>query len=217
VKTANSSGPTLLEIESSPLGNGASISRQLTGAFVQQWRQAHPDGTVITRDLSTSRLPTVTAEWIIAMHTPSESRTEQQRDSLVLSDMLIGELKAADEYVFGVPMHNFGIPAVLKLWIDQVARAGETFAYADGAPKGLLTGKKAHFLIATGGVYAAGSPMGSYNFVEPYLRALFGFLGVTDTHFVTAGGTAAVRTGKIDRETLLAPRFAEITNIVRAA
>ncbi len=217
MKTAFSSKPTLLEIESSPLGDGASISRQLTGEFVQQWRQAHPGGTVITRDLSTSRVPSVTAEWIVAMSTPEESRTEEQRDALVLSDMLIGELKAADEYVFGVAMHNFSIPSVLKAWIDQVARAGETFAYVDGAPKGLLTGKKAQFLIATGGVYAAGSPMESYNFVEPYLRTIFGFLGVTDTHFVTAGGTAGLQSGKIDRETLLAPHLQKITELVRAA
>ena len=127
MKTPNPSVPTLLEIESSPLGNGASISRQLTGAYVQQWRQAHPGGTVITRDLSTSRLPTITTEWIVAMSTPEENRTDEQRDVLVLSDMLIGELKAADEYVFGVPMHNFGIPSVLKLWIDQITRAGQTF------------------------------------------------------------------------------------------
>ena len=217
MKTAIPSAPTLLEIESSPLGNGASISRQLTGEFVQQWRQAHPGGTVITRDLSTSRLPAVTAEWIVAMSTPEENRTEEQRDVLVLSDMLIGELKAADEYVFGVPMHNFGIPSVLKLWIDQVVRAGQTFAYVDGAPKGMLAGKKAQFLVATGGVYAAGSPMASYNFVEPYLRTLFGFLGVTETNFVTAGGTTGLRSGKIDRETLLAPHLREITELVRAA
>ena len=78
-------------------------------------------------------------------------------------------------------------------------------------------GKKAQFLIATGAVYAPGSPMASYNFVEPYLRALFGFLGVTDTKFVTAGGTAGLRSGKIDRETLLAPSLREITELVRAA
>lgn len=217
MKTASSSVPTLLEIESSPLGNGASVSRQLTSEFVQQWRQAHPKGTVITRDLSTSRLPSITAEWIAAMSTPEASRTEEQRDVLVVSDMLLGELKAADEYVFGVPMHNFGIPSVLKLWIDQIVRLEETFTHIGGAAKGLLTGKKAHFLIATGGFYAAGSPMGSYNFVEPYLRTIFGFLGVTDTHFVTAAGTAALRSGKVDRETLLAPPLREVAELVRAA
>lgn len=172
---------------------------------------------MITRDLSNSRLPTITAEWIGAMSTSEENRTTGQRDALVLSDMLIGELKAADEYLFGVPMHNFGIPAALKLWIDQVVRVGQTFAYVDGMPKGLLAGKKAKFLIATGGFYAAGSPMGSYNFVEPYLRTLFGFLGVTDTHFVTAGGMKALRTGNVDRETLLAPFLREVTDLVRAA
>jgi hypothetical protein len=79
--------------------------------------------------------------------------------------------------------------------IDQIARAGKTFSYADGTPKGLLIGKKATFLIATGGVYDAQTQMASFNFVEPYLRSIFGFLGVTDATFLTAGGT----TGKTAR------------------
>jgi FMN-dependent NADH-azoreductase len=81
-------------------------------------------------------LPTIDAEWITAMQTPEEKRTPAQREALLLSDTLIAELKAADEYIFGVPMHNFTVPSVLRLWIDQVARAGKTFAYVNGAPQG---------------------------------------------------------------------------------
>lgn len=108
--------------------------------------------------------------------------------------------------MIGVPMHNFGVPSVLKLWIDQIARAGRSFAYVDGAPKGLLTGKKATLIIATGGVYDAQTQMASLNFVEPYLRSVFGFLGVTDATFLTAGGTAALNRG-LDREAFLAPHL----------
>lgn len=197
--------------------NAASVSRTLTAAYVQQWEQAHPNGTVITRDLNNSRLPTVTADWIVAMSTPEGQRTEAQREILVLSDMLIGELEAADEYVFGVPMHNFTVPAVLKIWIDQVARAGKTFAYVDGKPQGRLQGKKATFIVASGGVYAAETPIASYNFVEPYLRTIFGFIGVTDTHFVSAGGAAGLASGKVDRESFLGPHLQAITALVRAA
>jgi len=97
------------------------------------------------------------------------------------------------------------VPSVLKLWIDQIARVGETFSYDGGTPKGLLTGKKATFLIASGGAYDAGTVMASYNHVEPYLRSVFGFLGVTDTKFLTAGGVSAVNHGKVDRATFLQP------------
>ena len=209
--------PTLLEIESSPMKRDASVSRDLTLRFVQQWKQAHPDGTVITRDLNASRLPTIDAEWISAMQTPEDQRTPAQREALRLSDTLIAELQAADEYVFGVPMHNFTVPSVLRLWIDQVARAGKTFAYVNGAPQGLLKSKKAHFVIASGGKYEAGTPMASYDFVEPYLRTIFGFMGVTDTTFVAAGGTAAVSSGKVDRPSFLAPHVHAIETLVQAA
>ena len=200
--------PTLLHLDSSPLGE-ASISRHLTSEFVDSWKLANPDGKVITRDLTKSGLVTIDAAWIGAAYTPEASRTAEQRQALALSDELLEELFAADEYVFGVPMHNFSIPGTFKLWIDQIARAGKTFAYVDGAPKGLLTGKKATFLIASGGVYGAGSAMASFNFVEPYLRTVFAFLGVAETTFQTAGGTASLNYGG-NREEFLTPQVEAI-------
>jgi len=200
--------PTLLHIDSSPLGE-ASISRHLTAEFVEQWQLAHPDGKVITRDLTSSGLTALDGQWIGAAYTPEASRTPEQKQTLALSDTLVGELLTADEYVFGVPMHNFSVPGTFKLWIDQIARAGKTFTYVDGAPKGLLTGKKATFLIASGGVYGAGSAMASFNFVEPYLRTVFAFLGVADTTFQTAGGTASLMRGG-SREELLLPQVEAI-------
>jgi len=197
--------PTILHIDSSPL-YGRSVSRQLTDAFVTQWKSSHPDGTVVDRDLNATPIPPVTAEWVGAAYTPEEARTPQQKKLLTLSDALLAELEQADEYVFGVPMHNFGVPSVLKLWIDQIARVGRTFSYADGTPKGLLTGKKATFIIATGGIYDTQTQMASFNFVEPYLRSVFGFLGVTDATFLTTGGTAALNYGQ-DRDAFLAPHL----------
>src|SRR5580698_1404113 len=197
--------PKLLHIDSSPL-YGRSVSRQLTDAFVTQWKSSHPNGTVVDRDLNATPIPPVSGEWVGAAYTPEEARTSQQKELLTLSDTLIAELEQADEYVFGVPMHNFGVPSVLKLWIDQIARVGKTFSFADGRPKGLLTGKKATLIIATGGIYDPQTQMASFNFVEPYLRSVFGFLGVTDAKFLTAGGTAALNQGQ-NRETFLAPHL----------
>src|ERR1700683_4533614 len=197
--------PMLLHIDSSPL-YGPSVSRQLTGAFVAQWRPSHLDGTVVYRDLNATPIPPINAEWVRAVYTPEAARTPQQKESLSLSDSLIAELEQADEYVVGVPMHNFGVPSVLKLWIDQISRVGKTFSYADGIPKGLIIGKKATFIIATGGIYDAQTRMASFDFVEPYLRALFWFLGLTDVTFLTAGGTMALNHGQ-DRDAFLAPHL----------
>lgn len=196
---------TLLHIDSSPL-YGRSVSRQLTDAFVTKWKSSHPDGTIIYRDLNATQIPPISGDWVAAVYTPEAARTPQQRQLLTLSDSLLAELEQADEFVIGVPMHNFGIPSVLKLWIDQIARVGRTFSYANGAPKGLITGKKATFIIATGGFYDAQTKMASFNFVEPYLRSVFGFLGVTDATFLTAGGTSVLNQGH-DRDTFLAPHL----------
>jgi FMN-dependent NADH-azoreductase len=197
--------PTLLHIDSSPL-YGRSVSRELTGAFVNQWKASHPDGTIVDRDLNATTISPINAEWVGAVYTPEGARTPEQKKLLTLSDTLLAELDQANEYVIGVPMHNFGVPSVLKLWIDQIARVGKTFSYADGVPKGLIVGKKATFIIATGGVYDAQTQMASFNFVEPYLRSVFGFLGVTDATFLTAGGTAALNYGQ-DRDVFLAPHL----------
>jgi FMN-dependent NADH-azoreductase len=199
---------TLLHIDSSPL-YGRSVSRELTTAFVTQWKASHPDGRVIYRDLSATIIPPVNAEWVGAVFTPEQARTPQQKELVSLSDSLLAELERADEYVIGVPMHNFGVPSVLKLWIDQIARVGRTFAYGEKGPKGLLVGKKATFIIATGGIYDAQTQMASFNFVEPYLRSVFVFLGVTDATFLTAGGTAALNQGR-DRSAFLAPHIQSV-------
>src|SRR6267142_5077609 len=196
---------TLLPIDSSPL-YGRSVSRELTAAFVNQWKASHPDGRVIDRDLNATAIPPINAEWVGAAYTPEQARTPQQKELLSLSDTLIAELQRADEYVIGVPMHNFGVPSVLKLWIDQISRVGKTFSYETGTPKGLLVGKRATFIIATGGIYDPQTQMASFNFVEPYLRSVFGFLGVTDATFLTAGGTSVLNQGH-DRTAFLAPHL----------
>jgi FMN-dependent NADH-azoreductase len=207
---------TLLHIDSSPLGD-ASISRNLSAEFVKRWTEANPSGKVIRRDLSAAHISAVDRAWVAAVFTPEEARVPAQRELVATSDRLIEELKAADEYVFGVPMHNFGVPAVLKLWLDQIVRSGKTFAYVNGTPEGLLKNKKARFLIASGGAYDPGTPMASLNFVEPYLRTIFGFIGVTDTEFLSAGGTAALMYGKIDRDSFLKPHIDKIEDWFQTA
>ena len=200
---------TLLRIDSSALGSDVSFSRQLTAEFAQHWQHSHPDGRIITRDLATTRLPPVDREWVGTINTPDINLTPRQREVLAVSEELVAELHAADEYVFGVAMYNFSIPAVLKLWIDQIVRLGKTFAYENGAPAGLLGNKKATFIVASGAVYDEGSPYAVMNFVEPYLRSVFGFIGLTDASFINAGGTIRAMHG-VNRETILQPAMASI-------
>ncbi len=201
--------PTLLKIDSSPMGE-RSVSRKLTAAFSKTWLKAHPGGTVISRDLTTLHIPIVDGAWVTAAYTPEGARTAQQKDALAVSDFLIAELQQADEYVVGVPMHNFSIPSTLKLWVDQVVRMGKTFAYSASGRQGLLTGKKTTLLIASGGVYDQGSAAEALNFVTPYLRTIFGFMGITDVNIIAAGGTQKLMTGEVDSKTFLAPSLAKV-------
>ncbi len=200
--------PTLLHLDSSPLDS--SISRELAQEFAKTWQAAHSDGAVIYRDLAAAPPSLVDAAWIHAVHTPEAARTLEQKAALALSDELIAELEKADEYVIGAPMHNFSIPGSLKLWVDQVVRSGRTFAYGANGPEGLLRSKKATVLIASGGVYEAGTPMAPLNFVQPYLATILGFLGVTDVSFITAGGAAQVMSGEVDRATFLKPSLEQV-------
>jgi FMN-dependent NADH-azoreductase len=199
---------TLLHLDSSPLES--SISRELAREFVKTWKTAHPNGTVVYRDLSANAPKPLDTAWIYSSFTPESDRSEEQKAALAHSDELIAELEQADEYVIAVAMHNFSIPSTLKLWVDQVVRTGKTFVYAETGPQGLLHGKKATLLTASGGVYAAGTPAGGLNFVDPYLKTILGFIGVTDVKVVTAGGAAQIMSGAIDRESFLQPTLEQV-------
>lgn len=141
---------------------------------------------VIERDLA-APLPAVNEQWLNANWTPAESRTAEQSAALELSDTLIAELKEADTIVLGLPMYNFGVPASFKAWVDLIARNGETFAYTDEGPKGLLEGKRAVVIVATGGV-----PIGSAaDHATPFVTTVLGFVGITDITFVDAANLVA--------------------------
>jgi FMN-dependent NADH-azoreductase len=199
----------LLKIDSSPMGE-RSISRKLIEEFAKTWIKSHPNGSVVSRDLTTTDIPVIDGGWVAAAYTPEDARTAEQKETLRVSDMLIADLQKANEYVVGVPMHNFSIPSTLKLWIDQVMRGGKTFAYSSSGASGLLTGKKATLLMASGGVYEHGSALAALNFVTPYLRTVFGFMGVTDVNFIAAEGTSKLMTGKVDPQAFLAPSLEKV-------
>ena len=167
---------TILRIDASVRREG-SVSRDLATRIIDKLGEA----TVIHRDLA-SGLPLIDEAWVNANFTAPEERTGAQREKLSLSESLVAELQAADTIVIGLPIYNFGVPAGLKAWIDQVARARLTFRYTANGPVGLLTGKRAIIAVASGGT-EAGSDI---DFATGYIRHVLGFIGITDVTFVTA-------------------------------
>jgi FMN-dependent NADH-azoreductase len=175
----------ILHIDSSPRGE-RSHSRELSKEFVSGWKAAHPEDAIAYRDLGHHPVPHVDEAWIAAAFSPPETHTPELTEALRISDELIDEFLAADRYVFGVPMYNFNIPSTFKAYIDQIVRANRTFAIDAQGLRGLVEGKKAVIITARGGDFSPTSPAAPYDFQEPYLRAIFGFIGVTDIKFINA-------------------------------
>ena len=158
-----------------------SVSRMLSADLVGALETRHGSIELRRRDLSQG-LPFVDEAWINANFTAPEDRNTEQRIALAGSDELVAEIQSADTIVIGAPIYNFGIPAALKAWIDMIARAQLTFRYTENGPEGLLQGKKAYVVIASGGV-PVDSPM---DFATPYLRQALAFVGITEVEVIAA-------------------------------
>lgn len=176
---------TLLVIKSS-LFNSDGQSSQLADAFVKRWRQSHPEGQVLCRDLALEPLPHLDAVAFKGFQLEATERSPSQHASTMVSDSLIAELKAADEIVIGLPMYNFTVPSTFKAWMDHVARAGVTFRYTENGPEGLLDDRPVYIFAARGGFYA-GTEMDTQT---PLVRRFFGMLGLSDVRFTYAEGLA---------------------------
>jgi FMN-dependent NADH-azoreductase len=180
-----STSPSLLLLNVSPRGE-RSGSRQMSNEYLSAWRAVHPQARTIIRDIGVNPPPAVSEAWIAGAHSPREQHTATMREAIGVSDTFIDELLAATEIVIATPIYNFSIPAALKLWIDQVARPGRTFSVDASGYKGLAGGRSVKVLVSSGGDFRPGQPAASMNFVEPYLRAVFGFLGIDRVEFVYA-------------------------------
>ena len=170
----------VLEVSASGRLNG-SASRELTRDLIAALDDRYGNVESVSRDLAQG-IPFVDEAWIDANFTPEDTRTTPQRKALAFSDELVEELKNADVLVIGVPVYNFSIPAALKAWIDMICRARLSFRYTENGPEGLLGGKKAYLVVATGGV-PIGSPM---DFATPYLKHALAFVGITDVEIIGA-------------------------------
>lgn len=195
--------PRILRIDSSARVAG-SVSRDLAADLATAL--AGEAGSIAVRDLAASPVDQIDAAWVGANFTDPAARSAEQAQTLTGSDALVAELKAADHLVIGAPIYNFSVPAALKAWIDQVARARETFRYTEAGPEGLLKGKTAWIVVASGGV-PVDSPV---DFATPYLRQIMAFLGIEDVRIVDASRwdfktdqerdavRAAVRSGQVE-------------------
>lgn len=176
---------SILFIQCSPKGPDA-ISTRFGETVLARLQDRHPDARVIRRDLAAQPVPLVDAGFSKAILTADDNAA-----ALAPSEHLIKELEAADAVVLATPMHNYGPPAVLKAWIDQIVRIRRTFSPTSAGKVGLLKDRPIYVVIASGGWFSGPSPSGTPpqpDFLTPYLKAIFTTIGLNDVRIVTLEG-----------------------------
>lgn len=162
---------------------------QVANAFLGSLHAKHPDLSVDAVDLFNEDLPSVAGDNIETKYTlmvgqPIDKRYKESWEQI---EGLIKHFLSADIYLISTPMWNFSIPYALKYYIDSIIQPGYLYKYNEqGQPVGLVHGKKMICVTSRGGDYSEKSPFHTYDFQEPYLRAIFGFVGITDIHFINA-------------------------------
>lgn len=190
----------IIHLTSSPNGE-MSYSNKLCDVIINKLLAKFPESAVNRRDLTHQAFPHVEGLQVAAYFTPPDVRTGEMQTAVQHSDAMVAELLDADIVVIGVPMHNFGIPSNLKAWIDHVVRAGMTFRFTEtGAPEGLAGGKQVFLAIASDNIYSEG-PSKAFDFAEPYMRTILGFIGITDITTFRVEGTAipGIQGGAMER------------------
>jgi FMN-dependent NADH-azoreductase len=176
----------ILNVISSARGE-ASVSTQLANAIITKLKARYPGSTVAVKDLVLNKYPHLEESHLEAFFAPAESDTAAYKEAIRHSNDAIREVQEADIIVIGVPIYNFSMPSALKAWIDHLVRAHKTFAYKNGQAEGLIKGKKVYLAIASGGVYSEGA-MKSFDYAEPYLKFILGFIGLSDITTYRAEG-----------------------------
>lgn len=179
---------TVLKIDASARVT-RSLSRGLTTAFTEQWLKSRPNDTLITQDVGLNPPPAISEAWIAAAFTAPEKRTLDQQEVLKVSDRLLEELEPANLIVIGTPMYNYGMPAALKAWIDQVIRIGRTFSFdlarGEQPIESILTGKTLAILSSSGeGGFELGGVHAAINYLDPHIVTASKLLGVSEHHVI---------------------------------
>lgn len=188
---------TILHIDASiraahnPNPNHNSISKNIAHHFIQSWKAQHAIDEYIYRDVGSNPPPFITQQWMAAAFTPEQKRTAQQHDILKLSDQLIAEIVAADLIIIASPMYNYGMPAQLKAWFDQIARVNKTFdfdlARGDFPLQPTLSGKTLLIISSSGEFgFEAGGIREHMGHLLPHLRPVSQYLGVNKIYEIAA-------------------------------
>ncbi len=177
----------LLHIVATPRGEH-SRTLQVSHAFLETFKEKHPGCEIDPFNLCTQHLPALTTETLEGKYELMSGKdlSKQSRQAWMDIESVIERFLSADGYLISTPMWNFGIPHYLKHYIDVIVQPKYLFQYTESGVEGLAKDRKMVVVTSRGGDYSAGSPSQPYDFQEPYLRTVFGFVGITDITFVNA-------------------------------
>lgn len=178
----------LLVIRAHPLTSETSKSMQLTDAFVETYKQTHPDDDVLEQSLYNIAIPEIDLDLFNAWNKlragiPFVHLHEAEQTKSTLFEGYTTQFLNMDKIVIANPLWNLQVPTRLKAWIDCICVAGKTFKYSEtGEPVGLVSGKKALHIQTNGGVYNGQDP------ASQYVATMLGFIGVRDFQHIAAEG-----------------------------
>jgi FMN-dependent NADH-azoreductase len=185
--------PILLRIDASPRADDRSRSRRLTARFEEVWQAHNPAGRVVRRDLRLAPPPHVDQEWIEAAFTPDDRRPTAMQRAIATSDALVDELLGADEYLLGVRCTTSACRAHSRRGLTTWSAWAAHFLSTPTILKAVLpaviayraTGDRDHYDGDAG--YEPKGSLWHMNHVEPHLRTVLGFIGVSDLRFIYSG------------------------------
>lgn len=196
----------ILHLTCSPRGDVAESSK-LSRRIVEMLLRAHPAATIVKRDIG-GGLPSVDAAYAISQGSAADV---SQDGSMILSEELVHELESSQVVVIGTPMHNLTVPSALKAWLDHVVRARRTFNVTAAGKVGTLVDRPVFVAIASGGRFS-GERARQPDFLTPYLRAIFGIVGIHNLTFFsiegTGAGAEAILEGRVRAEDAINEHFA---------
>ncbi|TVP42995.1 MAG: FMN-dependent NADH-azoreductase [Halomonas sp.] len=168
-----------------------SISKRIAIQFIEKWKSLRHTDKYIYRDIGLTPPAFIDQDWIGAVFTPEDSQSPEQREKLALSDQLFDELAQADIILISTPMYNYGMPAPLKAWFDQVMRINKTFSFdlarGDHPIEPLLSGKTLVLVTSCGEFgFGAGGEREHMNHLGPHIKTLGKYLGIESFYEITS-------------------------------
>lgn len=188
---------TVLYITAHPLDPQESFSLTVGKEFMAAYREANPTDEVVHLDMYKEDIPQFDADVLrgwgkLRSGASFNQLTDAEKSKVARLEAIVDQYVEADKYVYVSPMWNFSIPPVLKAYTDATSVPGKTFKYTKNGPVGLLSGKKALHIQASGSVYSEG-PLAPVEMGYSYLNKVLQFYGIQSIEAIFVEGTASAK------------------------